>query len=160
MQGLQTIKTNVMKKKTMIRILLLAVPAGLLLFAYALYQYNRKPADTGALASVAAVNADSLTGIFSRAESFANGLYLGKVLEVNGMLKSEEKDEQGNITLILGDMASQSSVRCLLLQQPALPEKLPRRGATVLVKGICTGYRADDMGLGADVLLNRCVLSE
>jgi hypothetical protein len=31
-------------------------------------------------------------------------------------------------------------------------------GTSVTVRGACTGFNKDEMGLGSDVILNRCVI--
>ncbi|MBD0377834.1 MAG: hypothetical protein ICV51_19680, partial [Flavisolibacter sp.] len=60
----------------------------------------------------------------------------------------------------LGNAGSQSSVRCSM--DTAFVTKLSTitAGSTITVKGACTGFNADEtgLGLGSDVVLNRCVL--
>jgi hypothetical protein len=31
-------------------------------------------------------------------------------------------------------------------------------GSSAMMRGVCTGYNKDEMGLGSDIILNRCVV--
>jgi hypothetical protein len=131
-----------------------------LLFAagyYAYHEYNRKPVNTAELPPMYELSAPDLIYGFQSGESVANQKYLGKVLSVSGMIKSFDKDSAGLYTLILGDTTSLSSVRCSINVRMADDSLLYRIGAKVLIKGFCAGYTSDNMGLGADVILNRCL---
>ncbi len=131
--------------------------AVLLLLAAGIYvyrEYNRKAPDTSELAAAYALTGIQLIQAFQNGEANANTLYLGKVLAVSGTIKSVESDSSGTQTLVLGDASSMSSVRCIMEKSSAVASYA--EGKTITIKGICTGYNADDMGLGADVILNRC----
>lgn len=132
----------------------------LLLMAVAFYvyrEYNRKAPDTVNLKAAYQLPAVELIADFQTSETDANAKYLGKILAVTGMVKSVDSDSSGTQTLVIGDTASLSSIRCTM--NTNAPEQGVRyqTGTTVTIKGFCTGFNADDMGLGADVLLNRCV---
>src|SRR5215211_99728 len=105
----------------------------------------------------AALNAAELIAAFEKDSAGANTNYLGKVLEVTGPVKSVEKDE-GAATLILGTENSLSAVRCSMDSEYVKKALLLNPGSMVTVKGACTGYNADEMGLGSDVVMNRCVI--
>lgn len=124
---------------------------------YAYYEYNRKPVSTAELLPMYELSAPDLIKGFQSGESVANQQYLGKVLSVSGMIKSLEKDSAGLYTLILGDTSSLSSVRCSMDIKIADDSVVYRVGAKVLIKGLCAGFTSDNMGLGSDVILNRCV---
>lgn len=131
--------------------------AVLLLLAAGIYvyrEYNRKAPDTSELAAAYELTGIQLIQAFQNGEANANTLYLGKVLAVSGTIKSVESDSSGTQTLVLGDAGSMSSVRCIMEKSSEVA--LYAEGKTITIKGICTGYNADDMGLGADVILNRC----
>lgn len=135
--------------------LLLAV---LILMAVGIYvyrEYNRKAPDTSDLAAAYELTGIELIQAFQNGEADANSRYLGKVLVVSGVIKSVDSDSAGTQTLVLGDTASMSSVRCIMEKTSEVASYAV--GKTIAVKGICTGYNADDMGLGADVILNRCI---
>lgn len=88
----------------------------------------------------------------------ADKKYLGKVILLYGNIKSIETDEKGYHTLVLGDSTSMSSVRCSMDNTLAINKASLPVGAEVILKGECTGFNPDEMGLGADLVLNRCVI--
>lgn len=146
-----------MSKKTITRVL---IPVLILLVLGAVYVYrefNRKVTNTADLTPAYALTGTQLLEAFQQDEKKANALYLGKVLSVTGMIKSQSSDSAGVQTLVIGDTASLSSVRCIMNGDLGSVTGPFSTGTTVTIKGICTGYNADDMGLGADVLLNRSV---
>lgn len=146
-----------MSKKTITKVL---VPVLVLLLLGAVYVYrefNRKAPDTAELTPAYELTGTQLLDAFQQDEKKANALYLGKVLAVTGLIKSQSSDSAGIQTLVIGDTASLSSVRCIMNGDPGSVAGPFSTGTRVTIKGICTGYTADDMGLGADVLLNRSV---
>ena len=108
----------------------------------------------GAVINVSA--ADLVIG-FTADTAAANKKYPGKVLAVNGNIKTVEQESD---TIVPGEAGSPSSVWCSM--DMAFVKKLStlNEGSNVTVKGFCTGYNADEsgMGLSSDVVLNRCVL--
>lgn len=146
-----------MSKKTITRVL---IPVLILLLLGAVYVYrefNRKAPETADLTPAYELTGTQLLETFQQDEKKANTLYLGKVLAISGIIKSLSSDSAGVQTLVIGDTASLSSVRCIMNGETASDAGPLAAGTRVTIKGICTGYNADDMGLGADVLLNRCV---
>ncbi len=139
-------------KFILIAVLLLAALGGY----YAYTEYNRRNpsmADTKPAFSLSA--AEALTA-FETNSAEANKQYIDQVLELTGPIKGIEKDEKGFYTIVLGVSESMSSVRCVvdsLYTERAAAFKL---GDSAHVRGVCVGYNADDMGLGVDLLLNRC----
>lgn len=107
--------------------------------------------------SVAALNSAELIAAFEKDSAGANTLYLGKVLQVTGPVKGVEKEE-GAATIVLGTESSLSSVRCSMDSEYVKKALLLNPGSMVTVKGACTGFNADEMGLGSDVVLNRCII--
>ena len=106
----------------------------------------------------AKISATDLIAAFERDSASANRQYLGKILEVTGNIKSVEKNE-GNI--VLGDSeGNNSSVRCSMDSSFVKDISALNVGGTTVIKGHCTGFNPDEtgMGLGSDVILNRCVL--
>jgi hypothetical protein len=84
--------------------------------------------------------------------------YLGKIIQVNGNLKEIEKDDKGSLTFVLGDLTTMSSVRCSIDTMVVIDESAYPAGTEVSIMGECTGFNADDLGLGADIVLNRAVI--
>ena len=94
---------------------------------------------------------------FEKDSAAANKRFLGKVLEVNGTVKSIDKE---NATIAIGDTSSTSSVRCSMDSAFVKSIESLNQGSKVTIKGACTGYMPDEtgLGLGSDVVLNRCVI--
>jgi hypothetical protein len=136
--------------------LVIVILAGLFLFAY--WEYNRKRADTAELSAKYTITGTDLIKAFTADEKTANATYLDKIIAVKGTVKSLDKDEQGSFTVILGDSASMSSVRCSMDSSHNPEAQALKEGVPITVKGICTGFNADEL-LGSDVLLNRCSIA-
>ena len=120
------------------------------------YQYFYKaPQSLSAQAAAATLSASELIKAFESDSAKANHTYLGKVIAVEGIIKSIEQEE--GVTIILGEEGSMSSVRCSMDTTQKKDWKELSKGKKVLIKGNCTGYNSDEL-LGADVILNRCVL--
>ena len=107
----------------------------------------------------ATVSATDLIAAFEKDSASANKQYLGKILEVSGNIKSVEKESS---TVVLGNTEGNSSVRCSL--DSAFVKDIPslNPGSKITIKGNCTGFMPDEtgLGLGSDVILNRCVLEK
>lgn len=95
---------------------------------------------------------------YSSDQVLSDKKYLGKVIQVEGNLKEIERDDKGSLTFVLGDLSSMSSVRCSIDTTVVIDESAYPVGTAVSLKGECTGFNADDLGLGADIVLNRSVI--
>ncbi len=138
---------------------LLLIAMALIIFATGAYFYvNRKTqslSDSKADYKITAIN---FLREYSSDQVLSDKKYLGKIIQVDGNLKDIETDGKGSLTFVLGDLTSMSSVRCsldtlLVIDQSAYPV-----GTAVALKGECTGFNADDLGLGADIVLNRSII--
>ena len=142
------------KKKILIGVAVLAVAGGL----YGYKEYNRKNKDLANVRADIKIHDNDLILAFEKNEADANRNLLDKVIQVDGAVKEVIKDENGYFTVVLGKDAEKSSVRCSMdtvHQQDA--EKVVQ-GKTISIKGICTGFNADEL-VGSDVILNRCVIN-
>jgi hypothetical protein len=145
-----------MKKRTLIILTLILVTLAAAGW-YAYSEFTRKVKDLSTVKADIHLNADELIAAFENNEQEANQRYLDKVIAVRGMIRGVEKSEEGNYTVILGEKQTLSAVRCSMDAAHAddlhdLPE-----GTLVIVKGACTGFKADEL-LGSDVILNRAVI--
>lgn len=104
------------------------------------------------------VEASNLLSEFEANSSLANQKYLGKIILLSGNLKSIEKSDKGFYTLVLGDSSSMSSVRCSMDNSTQIDSNKLSVGSKIQLRGECTGFNPDDLGLGADVVLNRSVI--
>ncbi|MFY9464187.1 MAG: hypothetical protein WAP48_03810 [Sediminibacterium sp.] len=146
---------NKKKKNILLLLLALACLAGAGAF-YAYKEFNRKAEDLSSAKAAYQVTAVELIDAFTGNEAGGNAKYLSQVIEISGTLKKTDQDEKGNKILVLGDTTSMSSVRCSL---DSLYGKAGvfEQGSLVKIKGICTGFMADDLGIGSDVILTRCI---
>ena len=144
------------KGRIIIAVLLVAAAAGV----YAWKEFTRKNKDLIGVNADHSVQAVAWINEFTNNDTAANAKYLGKVVAVEGMVKQVERDEEGKYTLVLGDTTDMSSVRCSMDSTHAADATTLRKGESVKVKGIYIDFNKDDMGLGADVKMNRCVISK
>jgi len=136
-------------------IVVVLIIAGSVFFAFK--EFNRTKKDVADIEAAYTLSSNDIISAFSSDEKAANLKFLDKTIAINGLIKSNDKDEQGMYTIVLGDSASMSSVRCRMdsiHNQEAINLKT---GMPITVKGICTGFNADEM-LGSDVILNRCTI--
>ena len=140
----------------------LAILLVIVLLAAGWYGYKLYTGKVPSLTEVKAdaiINATDLIAAFEKDSASANKQYLGKILEVSGNIKSLEKESS---TISLGNSEGNSSVRCSL--DSAFVNEIDNLdpGSAITIKGNCTGYMPDEtgLGLGSDVILNRCVLEK
>ncbi len=107
------------------------------------------------------VKAEDLLQEFISNENEAGKKYAGQsvILAVTGEIKEVIKNTANYYTLVMGDTSSLSSVRCLMDSTFSTGYRDLKRGTTVTIKGNFNGYKADEMGIGADIELNYCILS-
>lgn len=121
-------------------------------------EYNRTNEDLGNVKADVNMVAADLIREYEGNDSLANLEYLGRVVEVTGNIKKIEQDEKGNYTVIMGDTSSLSSVRCSMDTTHNGDAARLTAGSSASMRGACTGFNKDEMGLGSDVILNRCVV--
>jgi hypothetical protein len=136
-------------------LLVTGVIAGL----YGYNEYNRVNEDLETLKPDASLSAGELIKAFEANEKNAMASLLGKIVLVSGVINTIEKDEMGYTTVVLGFENSTSSVRCSMDTLHTAKKVLPKNGELIKLKGVCTGFNADDL-LGSDVVLNRCIIEK
>jgi len=142
------------KKKIIIGSIIVII---LMAAVYGWYQYNRTVQGLADVQADYSVNATALINEFVSNEDAANKKYLNKILSVKGMIKNFES-AQG--TIVLGDTADMSGVRCVLDSNSHHITGPLQRGGVITIKGAITGFNKDETGLlGSDVQLNRCVIT-
>ena len=104
------------------------------------------------------LTADSLIREYEANDSLATAIYDGRIIEVSGPVKTVEKDDSGFYTVILGYTSTPSAVRCSIDSSQASNAAQIKVPSSVTIRGACTGFNKDDMGLGSDVILNRCAI--
>lgn len=121
-------------------------------------EYNRTNKDISNVKADIKIEATDLIKQYESNDSSANKKFLDKITEITGPVKEVSKDEAGYYTVILGDTTSMSSVRCSMDSVHQDDAAHLTAGSSVVVRGVCTGFNKDEMGLGSDVILNRCVI--
>lgn len=159
MPGVLTIKKRTMKKRINLKrifliVALIATAAGF----YGYSEFNRKNKNLHDVEAVVHLKSADIITQFASDEKKAMTAYSGKAIAISGTVKTIDKDEKGFYTIVLGNNESMSSVRCSIDSTESLQAATIQGNATISIKGMCTGYNADEMGLGADVILNRCVI--
>ncbi len=148
-----------MKKKKLIRNgLLLVVVLGIGAAIYGYKEFNRKSESIANKTADFKVKPLDIISAFTDDEKAATLKYGGKIVQVAGIVKKLDKDGQGNYTVVIGDNSSLSSVRCSIDSLFTKDVAALQLNTPAFLKGICTGFNADEMGLGSDVILNRCVI--
>jgi hypothetical protein len=104
------------------------------------------------------INTTDLLDEYQSNPSEADKKYLGKIILLSGNIKTLENNEKGFYTIVLGDSSSMSSVRCSMDKSITLNVAELPVGAAIVLRAECTGFNPDDLGLGADVVLNRGAL--
>jgi DNA polymerase II small subunit/DNA polymerase delta subunit B len=147
-----------MKRKKIIRYSLLGLLLLLASAAFYIYkEYNRTHKDTARLKPDYRLNAAEFINEFRQNEQASNKKYWDKVVSIKGMVKELNRDERGFYTIVLGDTSSMSSVRCSIDSVHGRDAAGIKKQTVITVKGICSGYNADEM-LGSDVILVRSVV--
>jgi len=147
-----------MKRKKIILYVVLSLL--LVLTAAALYiyiEYNRTHKDTARLKADYSLAATDLIKEFETNEQASNKKYWDKVIRVEGTVKEVAKDDKGFYSLALGDTSTLSAVRCSIDSVHSSEMAVVKKGSYIVVKGICSGFNADEM-LGSDVILVRSVI--
>ncbi len=145
-----------MSRKMIIWLIVLLVVLSGAIYFYK--EFNRTNADLTKVEADYRVEAPTFLDEFVKNDTLTGRKYNGKVIEVTGNVKNIEKDEMGYSTILLGDTSSLSAVRCSMDSVYQADAASVTNGTSVTIRGICTGYNADELGLGADVILNRCVI--
>ena len=147
-----------MKRKKIIRYVLLALLMIIVTAAIYIYkEYNRTHVDIARLKADYSLTATDFIKEFEINERSSNKKYWDKVIRVEGIVKEIVKDEKGFYTLVMGDTSSMSSVRCGINSAHSKEAAVVKKGSLIAVKGICSGFNADEM-LGSDVILVRSVV--
>ncbi len=147
------------RKKIIIWVIVVLLLAGAGGGYYAYQEYNRKQKDTADLKADFTAPAVAILEEFQQDEKAANLKYNGKVLKIDGLVKDLIRDDKGFYSVVLGDTASMSSVRFSMDSLHNEKAATLVKGSKTTLKGICTGYNADEM-LGSDLILNRAVIEK
>ncbi|MDI9366283.1 MAG: hypothetical protein QM541_15100 [Flavobacterium sp.] len=144
-------------KKGLIILLLLAIVT-IAIGTYVYKEYNRKTINVVEKNTDFTLSSSELIQQFTNKPKYFDSIYHSKILQVTGAVKTIDSDEKGFHTIAIGDSASTTTIRCSLdnLQKITIVDF--KNVKTVTIKGIYTGFNADDLGIGSDVILSRCII--
>jgi hypothetical protein len=149
-----------LKRKSTKSILLALLIIGVAIGIYGYKEYNRTAKDIALVTPAFTISSNAIVNDYTTNDSLANAKYLGKTIALNGMLKTIDKDENGFYTVVIGDTTTTTSVRCSMDSTHNNEATNLKEGTQINVKGICTGYNKDEMGLGADIILNHSCINK
>ncbi|HLZ86776.1 MAG TPA: hypothetical protein VKQ52_06045 [Puia sp.] len=143
-----------MKKKKLILLSMFAVVATVALYGFR--EYYRRNRDLAGIPPDLVIRDTTLLRWFTAGG--AGNSYIGHIVQVDGMIRKIEKDEQAHIIVILGASTTPSAVRCSIDSVHIGEIGGWQTGHRVKIKGMLVGFNPDETGLlGSDVELNRCV---
>ena len=147
-----------MKKNRILKIAITFVIVVTAIGYYAYYEFNRTNDSLKNKQPAYVVSPSMIIDEFSKNSTAALQKYVDKVIEVEGQVKNIETTEKNDVTIVLGEENNMSSLRFSLDSNETKEVNIIKINAKVRLKGMCTGYNADEMGLGSDILLNRAII--
>ncbi len=122
-------------KKLLIAAAVLAIIGG----SIGYYMYNKPVEKMEGMKVDENISATELFETYEADEMTANKRFLDKVIVVKGTVTKTTKDDgKSAIMLDTGDMLAN-----IMCQMEDIDGDLPAEGATVTIKGLCTGYLTD-----------------
>lgn len=127
-----------MKRKLLLYFIALAIISAAI---YAWKEYNRKPKNLMYSTADAIVKAEALAAAFEADEAVANEKYLGKIIEVDGIIINVNAT-QSPVHIIIGNENNMHNVGISLAGSANNTNEL-KNGTPVTVRGECTGFLMD-----------------
>ncbi len=125
-------------------------------FGFAYYLYNKPHRGISKETPAFILNAETLVNEFDLDENKANSKYLGKVVEVIGIIAEKSKNEKGiyNITLQGSDLAG---IGCEFEKNSHKELVILKEGQKIKIKGICAGILMDVVLVDCVVMDNKII---
>jgi hypothetical protein len=120
---------------------------------YAYIQYNRTAESLAHAKPQVVTTSTSMVAMYDSNEVKADSFFLGKIIEVSGIVSAVNNMQDTMMNVLLGDSNDIHQVSCLFGKSELNNLKNIAVGNDVSIKGICTGFLLD-------VEFNRCVLVE
>jgi tRNA_anti-like len=105
---------------------------------YTVYKPHRNVESDQAVATLTATN---LYSEFLNGESIANKKWVGKVIEITGVISSVS--EAGSYISVNLSATADGGVNCSILKKDLPPGNTLNKGDSVTIKGKCTGFLMD-----------------
>ncbi|MEM7370958.1 MAG: hypothetical protein AAF587_20255 [Bacteroidota bacterium] len=135
-------------------LLFLAVGASIILGVIGFMMFNKQHEDLNAATADMTIEAAELFQAFEQDETSANATYLGKLLEVNGVVQEITETEGGGVLLVLREETEMFGVNCAFLSSEKSAISAIHIGSSAVVKGMCSGATIGGVDLA------RCVLTQ
>ncbi len=132
-----------------VKLTLVVLVVGIGAVIYGIRMYNKPHLDVSTHKAEYHIRAMALIRSFRENEQESNQLYLNKVLEVTGKVKSLTTDNDETV-IVLGVTDDPETVRCVMTGMREMPGRI-KVGNEISIRGICTGYLLD-------VVLVRCIV--
>lgn len=133
------------------KVLLIGIVLAMLGGAYGLYLFFKPVPSVASMKTDEQITSMALAGAFEQDETQAGEQYLGKVLEVTGVVTEVIPGDSADVTIVLG---SDGFIQVLAGMEKTLVNENELVENEITVKGICTGSTM------LDVVLSRCVFIE
>ena len=130
-------------------IALAALAATLIGMSVAYYLWNKPHENIGAAQPDLSISAVELFTAFETDENAANAQYLGKIIEVSGVVSESGANDDGSARVVL-ETGGMFGIACSLDPLTQHPSTAFPVGEKIKIKGKCSGYNLD-------VQLDRCV---
>ena len=124
-------------KKLIVMLAILVGGAG----AFGFYYYHKPRTGVSGLTPAVIADAKELFEAYDTDEASANAKYLGKVVEVFGIVKSVETDDRGTMNVMIDTGNEMGSVNCQFEKTEEMPDI--KKSNSVLIKGFCSGLLFD-----------------
>ena len=135
-------------------ILLLVLAGGLIGGGAFYYMYNKPHQNIEEAPPEATLSVGELFAAFESDEDAANKKYLGKIVQISGVVSQIQTSGEGMVNVILTDEMGMASVNCTIHPGHEKEAKALSVDAKARLKGKCTGFSL------FDVSMDRCVVVE
>lgn len=133
------------------KLMFLVVVVSIVSLGIGYYMYQMPPKNLSKIKPEKTVSADALMASFEENEDSANKAFLGKIIEVSGMVSGVVLNEDGSTQIMLESQSLMGGISCNFEREDAAKLRSDlESGHNVLIKGKCTGFLMD-------VVLERCV---
>jgi hypothetical protein len=111
---------------------------------YSGYQYFKPPDAMQDMVADLSVNAYKIVADYSQNELQSDSIYLGKIIDINGMVAQVNSAGKDGVTLYFEPFDSMGSLAVLMSDKSA-DDKYPIQGDSIMVRAFCTGFLMDIM---------------
>ncbi len=134
-----------MRKKLLLFIGILLI----FLIGYSIYLFNKPHSSIANVTPSVSIAAIELYKGYVADEKRGDTKYLNKIIEINGIVNDVQKTDSSLSIFFKAD--EMNGVNCSVSLNDNKKNLLPKKGDTIFLKGICTGFIMD-------VELNDCVI--